>query len=875
MSLQLILGSSGSGKSYKLYQKVIEESVKYPDKRFLVIVPEQYNMQTQKELVSLHPGKGILNIEVLSFQRLAHRIFEEVGADRSRVLDEIGKNLLLRKVAAEQQENLKILGKNLKKTGYITQIKSIISEFMQYDISEDQMKKLIASAQGNPQLHYKLQDVQVLYEGFRKKMQGQYRTVEEALDILCEVTERSQILKNSIIALDGFTGFTPQQQKLMKNLMTHACQILVTVTIDLREDPFRPGGMHQLFYLSKKTIQILMMLAKESGTRIDDPVLTGKETPGRFLKSPALQHLEQHFLRYDRNIFSGKQDEISIHMSRNAQEEVRFAARMVCRLVRENKYRYQDIAVITGEMKSYSPYIPEIFEEYDIPLFLDETKKVILNPFIEFIHAALELAYKNYSYDSVFRYLRTGMCRIGREEIDLLENYVLAVGIKGARAWKSNWDKITPGLQEDLLPRCNEIRQRVINSLEKFTKTVKRKNQNVKEMTTALYELITEHEIQLQLTGYKEAFEAEGRLDDAKEYGQIYGIVIDILDNLVELLGDEILTLKEYMDTLAAGIEEAKVGIIPPTADRVMVGDIERTRLNNIKALIFLGLNDGWVPKHGSSGIITEMERESLVSSGVTLAPTDKENSYIQRFYLYMNLTKPGEKLYLSFGKAGVDGSAMHPSYIIRQIIKMYPDIDVTDEDVYTDPASRILTAKSGIPYLAEGMKDISRGEIKPYWAQLYSWYYQNEAYHEKVKSLVEAAFLKRADRGLGKQVAKALYGETLVNSVSRLELYAACSYAHFLEYGLQLKVREAYVFEPMDMGNIFHKVIEEFSRKVEQSSYSWTNLPEDIQRVWTEECVDEITGEYGARILHSSARNEYAVRRMKRIMHQIGRAHV
>ena len=868
MSLQFIIGNSGSGKSYELYRKIIKEAIDYPDKRFLVIVPEQFTMQTQRELVMLHPQKGIMNIDVLSFQRLAYRIFEEVGADTRKVLDETGKNLLLRKVVIEKQESFKSLGKNLKKTGYITQMKSMISELTQYDISQAQMEILIESAKENPQLYYKLQDVQILYEGFREKRKDQYRTSEETLDILCQVADRSDMLKGSVIALDGFTGFTPLQQKLLQKLMIQAECIMVTVTLDAKEDPYRLGGMHQLFYLSRKTLHMLMQTAKETGTEMIEPIVLGKEKSGRFADSPALHFMERHLLRYDKSVYMESQEEISIHAAQNAVEEVRFAARTICTLVREKGCRYQDIAVITGDMNTYSPYIPRIFREYQVPIFLDETKKVLLNPFIEFIRSALELIAKNYSYDSVFRYLRTGMCGIGREETDMLENYVLAAGIKGFRAWEETWERTTQSFTEDNLKQCNEIRQKVMIPLTAFTKAMKEKKGNVKSKTIALYELIAAHEIQKRLAWYRETFDKEGKLDEAREFTQIYGIVMDLLDKLVELLGNEILTLKEYTEILEAGFEETQIGLIPPASDRILIGDIERTRLKDIKVLIFLGLNDGWVPKSGDgSGIITDMERSALASSGVVLAPTEKENSYIQRFYLYMNLTKPGERLYLSYGKAGIDGSAMRPSYIVRHIMKLFPAIAVTDEDRYSNPINRILTAKSGIPYLLEGMKSISKGDVTPSWMELYSWYYESENYHEKVTSLVNAAFMKRGDCGLGKQAANALYGETLMNSVSRLEQYAACAFAHFIKYGLRLKEREEYIFQPMDMGNIFHSVIENFSKKVERSNYTWSDMPADMLDMWTEECVEEVTGEYGAKILHSSARNEYAVVRMKRIM--------
>lgn len=868
MPLQFILGNSGSGKSHYAYENIIRESLARPKEKFLVIVPEQFTMQTQKALVSLHPRKGILNIDVLSFQRLAYHVFDEVGADRRTVLEETGKNLLLRKVAIEQQDNLKVLKGNLKKIGYITEMKSVISELTQYDITVEQLDGMVRYAEDKPGLSYKLQDIRVLYGAFREKLKEKYITSEEILGLLCEVAGKSETLQGCTILLDGFTGFTPIQQKLLRELMRLAARVTVTITIDARENPWKAGGMHELFYLSKKTIHTVAGIAKETGTEIEEPVVLGEKGSPRFQDAPALRFLEQHFLRTGRAVYRKEQDSITIHAAKNAVEEARFAAREILGMVREDGYRYQDIAVITGDLPSYGEYVRKIFAEYGIPCFIDETKTVLLNPFIEYIRAALEMAAKNFSYESVFRYLRTGLCRISEEEVDLLENYVIAAGKRSIRAWSQEWERPTRTIDAEQTARCNELRKKIMEPLFPFLEIVKNRRTDARAKTEALYALIASQDIQAQLAVYEKEFAGEGNQDAAKEYSQIYGIVIGLLDKVVDLLGDEPMPLKEYTEILESGFEEAKVGIIPPTADRVTVGDIERTRLKDIRALIFLGLNDGWVPKSAEkSGILSELDRDSLDGCGVELAPGARENGYIQRFYLYQNLTKPSARLCLSYSKAKADGGAMRPSYIVNVIRGMFRHIRVTDEDVVTEPRDRILTPESGIPYLVQGMKELKQGKMDAEWAELYAWYCRDGEYRDRVQRLVEAAFFTQTDGGLGKGIAKALYGSVLENSVSRLEQFAACAFSHFLMYGLKLTPREEYSFQPVDMGNVFHKVIELFSNRVRTGPYTWFNLPEDIREQWTEECVEEAVGENGLEVLHSTARNAYVIERMKRIM--------
>lgn len=870
MSLQFILGNSGSGKSRYAYEKIIGESMKYPEKTFLVIVPEQFTMQTQKELVSLHPKKGILNIDVQSFQRLAYHVFEEVGADRRTVLEETGKNLLLRKVAIEQQDRLRVLKGNLKKIGYITEMKSMISELTQYDITSEQLDEMIRYAENKPGLFYKLQDIQVLYEAFREKRKGKYITSEEILGLLCDVAEQSRMLQGSRILLDGFTGFTPVQQKLLQKLLKLADRVTMTITIDAGENFWKTGGMHELFYLSRKTIRIVSELAKAAGTGIEEPVVLGKQGCPRFQNAPALQFLERNFLRMGRAVYEKEQDSVTIHGAKNAVEEVHFAAREILRMVREDGYRYQDVAVITGDLPSYGEHVRKIFGEYGIPCFIDETKTILLNPLIEYIRAALEMTAGNFSYESVFRYLRTGLCGITKEETDLLENYVIASGKRGIRSWKKAWERPTRTMDGEQAARCEELRARIMEPLLPFLEIMKDRRTDARAKTEALYELLVSQKIQMQMTLYEKRFAGEGNQDAAKEYSQIYGIVIGLLDKVVDLLGDEPLTLREYTEILESGFEEAKVGIIPPTADRVTVGDIERTRLKDIKALIFLGLNDGWVPKSaGRPGILSELDRDLLEGCGVELAPGVRENGYIQRFYLYQNLTKPSEKLCLSYSKSKTDGGSMRPSYLVNSIAGMFRHIPMTDEDEVREPMERIVTPKSGISWLVQGMKELRKGWADDDWAELYGWYYKKEAYREKVKKLVEAAFLTRTEEGLGRGIAQALYGSVLENSVSRLEKFAACAFSHFLMYGLKLTPREEYSFQPVDMGNVFHRVVELFSERVRLGPYTWFDLPEEIREQWTEECVEEAVRENGQEVLHSTARNAYVIQRMKRIMHR------
>ncbi len=867
MSLQFVFGNSGAGKSYRLYQDLIRESMKDPDGSYLVLVPEQFTMQTQKELVRLHPCGGILNIDVLSFQRLAYRVFEETGTQVGKVLEETGKNLVLRNVAQEHRDELKILSGNLKKTGYINEIKSLISELTQYAVTEEELERFTQESRQRPQLYYKLRDVQVIYRAFHKYLADQYITAEELLQVLCQTVERSALIRDSVIVLDGFTGFTPVQNKLMQKLMEYAKRVVVTVTIDSREDPYRLDGEHQLFYMSKKTVTALTGLAKAAGVPVDQEIRVRASEKTRLRKGTALFWLEQNLFRFHRGTFAGRQEEISFHIMRNPEAEVSWAAAEICRLVREKEYRYRDFAVITGNMEAYSHCLEKVLKDYGIPFFLDYKRSVLKNPFVEFLRALLEMTELDFTYESVFRYLRCGLSGMTHREVDLLENYVLALGIRGKKKWGNPFIRLYGTLTEEELEEINRLRGQFADTILPFAAVQKRKCVNVRERTTALYELIEQMEIQRRLSVFEERFKRESDPVLAREYHQIYPIVMDLFDKLVDLLGDETLTLREYRELLDAGFAEAKVGVIPPGVDQVVAGDMERTRLQDVKVLFFLGVNEGNVPRMASRfGILSDMEREQLKRRGMELAPTAREQGYTQRFYLYLNLTKPSDRLYVCCSLLDGQGKALRPSYLMNVLTGIFPDTPIRKEEKPLLREDVPVTPGDGIRLLIEGLKEYREGKGSARFYELYRWYAGQEQYREKLSQLMDAAFSRHEDSCLGRAAARALYGAVLENSVTRLEQYAACAYAHFLMYGLKLSQRETYEFAPVDMGNILHGILELFARRLDDSGYTWATIPQELEDAWVEECTDALTVDYGNTILHSTARNEYMLCRIKRM---------
>ena len=875
MSLRFYFGPSGSGKSHRIYEEIMQRAVQEPGRNFLIIVPDQFTMQTQKDLVMRSDRGGILNIDVLSFGRLSHRILEEVGTKEMPVLDDTGKSLVLQKIAADLKEQLPAMGSLLHKQGYIHEVKSAISEFMQYGISTQDMDKLIASAEKRGALAMKLRDLKTLYRGFQDYIKDHFITTEETLDVLRRSLAKSRILQGSVVVFDGFTGFTPIQNRLIQELMCVCAETIVTVTIGAEEDPYQPDGEQKLFHLSKKTVADLVKLAAEAEVERGEDVFV-KGGINRFTQAPALCYLEQNLFRYQYEPYTEKQREICMFEALSPREEVHQTALYIRKLIREEGLTYRDIAVVIGDLEGYASYVETEFGQLEIPCFLDRTRGIVLNPMIEYIKSALQLYIKDFSYDTVFHFLRSGMVDISREEIDELENYVIRTGARGYRTYSRLFTRRTEEMQqgrgqediertEETLERLNRIRQQFADTVEILHMAPRAK---AGEYVDHLYDFLEQNQVQQKLLHYQQQFEQEGDLAKAREYAQIYRLVMDLLDQIYGLLGEEEISLQEFADILDAGFGEITVGTIPQNVDRIVVGDMERTRLKQVKVLFFLGVNDGNIPKNASKGgIISDMDREFLIESGTEMAPSPRQQMYIQRLYLYLNMTKPSQRLYLSYAKVNSDGKGIRPSYLIDTVRKLFPQLTVE----YPQNRRRIEQIEGrqeGARYLAEELREYADGTLQEEERQdFYLMYRAYEADPQGRDRLTAAAFRRYKESGLSRIVARALYGKQLENSVSRLETYAACACRHFLQYGLSLREREEFGFEVSDMGNVYHAVLENFAGKLAESGRTWWDFEDNFAAKVVREAIEGYAATYGETVLYSSARNEYAITRMSRIL--------
>ena len=871
MALQLILGGSGSGKTTYLYDEVIRLSMEHPQEQYFLIVPEQFTMQTQKDIVTRHPNHGTMNIDIVSFARLAYRIFEELAVEQLSVLDDMGKSMVLRKVAAAQKRQLVLFGGQLSKPGFVGQLKSMLSEFYQYGITPEALREMAPSAR-SPLLRQKLEDLALVEQSFQEYIEGHYITTEQVLDVLCRLVPESGLIRNSVIALDGYTGFTPVQYRLTELFLVYAKQVYVTVTADEAAGIYGKMGIQNLFYMSRQMAVRLSEIAEKNQVKKLPDIILGEQKNRRFARRPELAWLEQNLFRYGtETAYTGEAtDSIVFFQASNPSGEVSHIVHEIQRLVQEGKARYREIAVITGDLPGYGKEITHQFTQNQIPHFMDDKKNVLDNCLVELIRASLEAVRQDFSYESVMRYLRTGLVSQERTMVDRLENYILAMGIRGGKRFRETWERTYRGAGDLNVTEVNAFKDRVLAPLFAMQERFRQADLTIAGMTEAVLTLLADCRAEEQLESYQEYFTKIGEHRLAKEYGQVYGLVTELLKRLSDLLGEERVSRKEYLEILDAGFAELKVGVIPAVADRVVVGDITRTRLAHIRVLFFAGVNDGIVPARKERGsLLSDRDRDFLGEHHLELAPTAREESFQQRFYLYLMMTKPSKQLILSWCRTGADGKSRRPSFLIGELRAMFPDAVLTDQETQMDSEIySVAEAKQRLSTKLGQYRDgqLEQDEEKAQFLELYRWFVSSKDNQKTLRRFMDAAFFVYEQQGISHAVAKALYGEILSGSVTRLEQYAACAYSHFLRYGLELLERKRFELASSDIGTLFHESIDLCFRRVKEKQYDWHTMTNETRDMLVEECVAAVTENYGNTILGSSARNRYLAQRVGQI---------
>lgn len=858
MSVRFLLGASGSGKSRQIYNEIIQASIKEPERNFYLIVPEQYTMEAQRELVTMHPAGGMMNIDAIGMNRLAYRVFDELGISTGQVLEDFGKSMLIKKILCEQQDTLQVYGSYYDKLGFVDEMKSMMSEIFQYNIKQDTIDEIMEQIPEDSVVAGKMQDIRHIYEEFEAFAGERYIVAEQLVELLTRHVGQSKLVCGSSLYFDGFTGFTPVQLELVEKLMTCADDLTFSFTLDDRDQKYEHIKDYELFYLTKTTIKKLTEAAAAAGVEIESPVVLPGTINYRLGENRELFFLERNLFRSPYQKWKQPLERIHLTATGDAQDEIVFVASTIRRLVREKGYRYKDIAIVAGDLEQASHIYERVMDEYEIPVFIDANACLKANPCAETIRSVLAVLADDFSYDSVFRFLKAGMTDLSFEDIELLENYALKRGVRGYSRWNravsENYEKTSP-------VNVEEIRQAFMKMFGDIRKVFADKKAVTKDYVEALYDFLLQIHMYEKLEARKNELYEENRINEGDAYGQIFEKTVRLFDKIEELLGDTKMSVKEFYEIVDTGLSDIEVGVVPPTVDRVLIGDITRSRLNHIKVLFFTSVNDGIVPKAPKKGrILSDRDRDILSDCGLELAPSDKQNSYIEQFYIYTILTKPSDHLYISYHKLSASLESMRPSYLLGRISSIFASLQAEEYDAASCMPDTVNRSLRRILRTEEDDSEDAESRIL-------TRILTEKGFARELTAIYKGRTYRNVAEQLPPETIALLYGRYLHASVSKLELYARCGFAYFLKYGLHLKEREMYQIDVRNVGVILHSVMEGLFKQVRDTrNNDWENFPEDERMLMVTELVNRAAEESAGDFFEDNARNAYMLQMIERM---------
>ena len=821
MSLRLIYGKSGCGKSEYCFNEIAKNVNK---EKIYMIVPNQMALMAEKRLMEKADNLALVNTEVITFSRMAFRVRNEIGGAKKTNLSKSGKAMLLYDILSKCKDNLNFLGKNAENVDIIG---NSITEFKKHRINIDNLKEE-ANTTTDIYLKLKLNDMITMYEEFEKSIQDKFLDENDVLDILNTQILESNQFKDAIIYIDEFVGFTTQEYEIIAKLMQLAKEVNVTICTDnlvQQEDADK-----DIFYANKNTGIKLINLAKEYGIEIEDDV---KLTELHRFKNSELKHLEENFYAVPYKTYKEEPKNIKMFLANNQYTEIEHIASEIVKLVRNENYRYKDISVITKNLNLYSSLIKVIFASYNIPVFIDEKKELSENILVKFLIAVLEICNKNWSYEAVFNYLKTGFVNIDKEEIFKLENYCIRWGIKGNKWYKEDWNYVgKEEYTEEELARLNELRKMIVTPIRKLQEKSRKYNSFI-NLTKILYEFLEEMKIEEVITSKIEKLEEKGFIELANEYESSFKVLIELFDEIVLVFGEEKTNFDKYMSILKIGLKNTGLGKIPATQDQVIVGDVNRSRSHKVRAVFIIGINDGEFPSiYKDEGFFNDKDREYLKAQGFDLANGSLENLYEENFNIYKAFTIAEEKLFLSYASSDNEGRTLRPSILITKLKKIYPNLKETS-DIITQE-KEIITTNNTFDNLIEKLNAYQEGEeIEDIWFDVLKYYENNPLWKGRLQKSLEGIKYTNVPEKIKPEFIKKLYGETLHTTISRLERYRSFPFSFYLEYGLKLKEKKSLKLQPIDTGSFMHEVIDEFFEEVSTKKISIKDLDKaEIEKI-------------------------------------------
>ena len=739
MELNLITGRAGSGKSRFCVENISGLCQQDPERPVFLLVPEQFTVQAERRLLEAIPSGGVLNNEVLSFKRLRHRVLSQYGGVTKKVLDPSGRSMVLAHAFRLCEKQLTYYKSFSRQLWQVDKVMSLITELVRYGISPGQLSDLPDKIKDKPnaeELTVKLRELSLVYTQYKNLLQTDYVDELDMHRILLDKLTKEKPFAGAVVWVDEFTGFTTLEIEILEALLKQcACVNVCLLTGKASE---------QLFQGVNYTRKLLMDMADRCGCpkhlREIDPAVAP-----RFAGNPALTALEREFGRYPCTPYTGRPEHIRINQCSDLHSEVYNSALEIQRLCTEEGLRFRDISVTVRDIEAYREIIAAVYPLMGISYFMDDRMSLDRHPLTAFALDALDIVAQGFRYDSVFSFLKSGYYPCDRAAVDRLENIMLARGIRTRSGWEKPVDD----------PECEALRQDFMGKMDVFYEAL-REASCYREALLALCDLLD-------------------RLRPDRS-DRVWTVITQVFGQLADFLGDQpcggiARTAEELRLLLKNGFAKYSVGSLPEDADCVPVGAADRSRTREIKALLVLGANEGVFPaSFKDNGLLSDRERELIREQGVVLSETIQARAFLEPFLIYRTLTAPQLFLYVSYALDRGDGGRGRPSWLIRRMRKILPEV----------------LCEKGEP--VSGFGGFEAPELTS----------RTEAY-------------------LSEDVAEELFRQRdgTVASVSGMEKYRACPFSFFAERGLRAEERKQYTVESFDTGSFLHLLLEYGTRKL------------------------------------------------------------
>lgn len=890
MSLRIVTGRAGAGKSAFMKREIVQASAEQPlGSPIFLIVPDQMSFSSEYALTTTGDLHGLIRSQVTTFKRLAWRILQETGGISRQEINGFGYRMLIRSLLEQHQDDFTLFKKAASKRGFTDQMEMLLKEFSRYCLDGDTLMSLedtLKSVQAPRTLQDKAHDLSVLLQAVEDRLGTTFVDSEGYFALLARQLDQSEMIKEATVYVDGFVSMTTREYEILGELMKTAKR--VTISLPLHNEEEDLYNEQSLFHHAAKTAARLKEMASEASVEIEPSIHVNESS--RFT-SGDIRHIEANLNSYPAPAFE-ESENVTIIEAENRRAEIHGVARQIRQLVRDEHMRYQDIAILYRQADVYDELIETTFAQYDIPVFINRKKPMLHHPLIEFSRSAFEAVLKGYSFEPMFRAIKTdlffplhGDVITWRERADRLENYVLSQGIYGDRWFdEKRWQvKKYRGLEFHTKNQTDEeraiqaditsVRDLVTLPLQRFAEKIECCKTG-SETAQALFELMEELQIYEKLQALKDTENEQGQLLLATEHKQAWSQWIDVLDQFVLMFGNEELTPEASLRLLEEGFDTLEFSRIPPSLDQVIVATVDLSRLSKIRASFVIGVNEGVFPKRmEQEGLLSDTEREWFTQIGFELAPTSKARLMDESYMAYRAFTTASEKLIVSYSSADEEGKALLPSLYVKRLQQLLPNLTkvtsvIDPSDVTEDVLSYIQHPRSAMPYVATALRHESRGEdIEPEWRALEDYYVEDPLWQTVLQRVTRPITSSVKQERLDPDTTHALYGESFTSSVSRVEKYYSCPFAHFATYGLRLEERAEFKLEAPAIGDLFHAALKWISDETNRLEITWASL--STKQAWelARQAVDEIAPFFVNQILLSTQRHQYIQRKLVQIL--------